>query len=99
MSFEIRFIPTAEKTYKTLVNQLQQRWGDRFVTKLDNKIEQSLNIISASPYIYQVADESTGTRKCVLHKNCSMFYKVYEDARIIQIVWFWDNRQDPIFTP
>lgn len=51
--------------------------------------------ITATPYIYPVADENTGVRKCILHKNFSMFYKVYDVT--ILIICFWDNRQEPMF--
>ncbi len=40
------------------------------------------------------AEENTEVRKCILHKNCSMLYKVYDE--IIVIICFWDNRQDPL---
>jgi hypothetical protein len=95
MSFEIRFIPEAEETYKDLVNQLQNRWGDQFVGKFEAKVLKCINAISTSPYLYQIVDENTEIRKCLLHKNCSMYYKLNTDN--IVIVCFCDNRQDPIF--
>lgn len=39
--------------------------------------------------------ETTEIRKCIIHKDCSMFYRIY-DTQII-IIFFWDNRQDPMF--
>ncbi|WP_426667524.1 type II toxin-antitoxin system RelE/ParE family toxin [Mucilaginibacter sp. McL0603] len=94
MSFEIKFTPEAEETYDAVVTQLRQRWGDRFVVKFEIKVLKCLDTITTTPYIYPVTEENTGIRKCLLHKNCSMFYKVYDEA--ILIVCFWDNRQDPL---
>jgi plasmid stabilization system protein ParE len=94
MSFNVRFSPKAEETYSALVSQLHQRWGDKFVVKFENKIRKSINTISTSPYIYPIAEETTEIRRCLLHKNCSMLYKVYDD--VVLIVCFWDNRQDPL---
>lgn len=94
MSFEIKFTPEAEETYDAVVSQLRQRWGDRFVVKFEIKVLKCLDTITTTPYIYPVVEENTGIRKCLLHKNCSMFYKIYDEA--ILIVCFWDNRQDPI---
>lgn len=94
MNFQIKFTPEAEETYNDVVSQLRQRWGDSFVTKFETKISKILDIISATPHIYPVAQENAELRKCIPHKNCSMFYKVGIDH--VLIAYFWDNRQDPI---
>jgi hypothetical protein len=94
MSLKIIATPWAEETYTLLTAQLRQRWGDEFVNKFEAKIEKRIGAIMTSPHIYPVAEENMGLRKCVLHKNCSMLYKV--DDEVILIVCFWDNRQDPI---
>jgi plasmid stabilization system protein ParE len=94
MSLAIRFAVEAEETYDSIVNQLRGRWGDKFVLKFEDKVFQVVAIIAQTPLIYPIAQENSETRKCVLHKNCSMFYKVNEHE--IEIVYFWDNRQDPL---
>jgi plasmid stabilization system protein ParE len=94
VSFEIRFAVEAEETYDSIVSQLRERWGDKFVIKLENKISQSLKLIAEEPFIYPEAQENTKVRKCILHKNCSLFYSVNIDY--VEIIYFWDNRQDPL---
>ncbi|WP_183573168.1 type II toxin-antitoxin system RelE/ParE family toxin [Mucilaginibacter sp. X5P1] len=94
MSLEIRFTLEAEETYNELAIQLRARWGDKFVIKFEAKILKILNLISEAPFIYPIVEENTEVRKCLLHKNCSMLYKVYDN--VIEIVCFWDNRQDPL---
>lgn len=94
MNFRIKFSIEAEETYDAVVTQLRQRWGDKFVYKFEAKLLKSLNFIMTEPFVYPVIDVTTETRRCVLHKNCSMLYKVYNEE--ILIVCFWDNRQDPL---
>ena len=94
MSFEIKFSPKAIKTFDAVVIQLSQRWGDKFVNKFKNKVSKSLDIIADAPFLYPIAPENTGLRKCILHKNCSMFYRINNE--FIEVVYFWDNRQDPL---
>jgi plasmid stabilization system protein ParE len=94
MSFEVKFSVTAEETFEAVVTQLSQRWGEKFVDKFKKKVFDSLDIISTSPFIYPVAKENGELRKCILHKNCSMFYTVR--GKYVEIDFFWDNRQDPI---
>ncbi len=94
MSLDIRFTIEATQTYFAMVAQLRERWGDKFVIKFEDRVDKSLKIISESPYFYPLAEENTELRKCLLHKNCSMLYKVFADK--IEIFCFWDNRQDPL---
>ncbi|MDB4918193.1 type II toxin-antitoxin system RelE/ParE family toxin [Mucilaginibacter sp.] len=96
MNFELRFTTEAEETFDALVIQLQQKWGDHFVAKFETRVLKALKTITITPFLYPVAEENTGIRKCILHKNCSLFYKINEEN--IVIICFWDNRQDPIFS-
>ena len=90
----VRFTPEAESTFRALVYQLQSQWGEKFVSKLELKVEKVLSQISVSPTMYPIVLEQHELRRCVLHKNCSMLYKVYDDY--ILVTWFWDNRQEPL---
>src|SRR5471030_1477830 len=94
MSFQIKFTTEAEETYDSVIEQLRQRWGESFSIKFQNKVSKFLDTIIITPHLYPIAYENAAVRKCVLHKNCSVFYKVYDDT--IDILWFWDNRQDPL---
>jgi plasmid stabilization system protein ParE len=95
MIYEIKFTPEAEETYDIIRNQLLENWGNRVVIQLEKKILKSLSIIAQSPLIYPVIDEPTDVRKCVIHKNCSILYRVFDHTVIV--ICFWDNRQEPIF--
>jgi hypothetical protein len=76
MSFEIKLTPEAEETFDAVITQLRNRWGDKFVTKFENKISKSLDIISITPDIFPIVYENMQIRRCLLHKNCSMLYKI-----------------------
>ena len=94
MSYVVKLLPEAEDTFDELIEQLQQRWGSKFVQKFENRVLKCLSIISQNPHFYAVIEDRIEIRKCVLHKNCSLFYKVNEN--VVSIICFWDNRQDPI---
>jgi plasmid stabilization system protein ParE len=94
MSFEIRFTPESEETFDAVISQLRDRWGEGFVNKFESKISKIINAISETPHLYPIFDENTEVRRCVLHKNCSLLYRVYGNT--VLIVCFWDNRQEPL---
>jgi len=68
---------------------------DSFVVRFEAKIAQCITMLSVNPFIYQNVNEEMEVRRCVLHKNCAMFYKVQNDE--VLIIYFADNRQDPFF--
>ena len=96
MSFDVKFSVKAEETFEAVVIQLGQRWGEKFVDKFKKKLSDSLDIISVTPFIYPVAKENEELRKCILHKNCSIFYSVR--GNYVEVDFFWDNRKDPILS-
>lgn len=95
MSFEIRFTPESGITYTSVVTQLWERWGEKVVLKFEAKLKKTIKTLSTNPYLYAVIHEDLQLRKCVLHSNCSVIYRIYKKE--VLIVTFWDNRQDPAF--
>lgn len=94
MALPIRFSPESEETFEVVIHQLHERWGEKYVAKFKAKTTKSLNTIANNPYLYAVADPASDVRKCVLHNNCSVFYKIQD--QYIMILYFWDNRQAPL---
>lgn len=95
MIYEIKFTPEAEETYDAVSSQLRERWGNNVVIRLEKRIVKGLSVISKAPFMYPVIDEATEVRKLVLHKNCSLLYRVFDTT--VVIICFWDNRQEPMF--
>lgn len=95
MSFEIRFSHKADETYTAVTDQLRERWGDRFVSRLEVKLDQCFNNLTISPLMYPIIHEETGLRKCLLHKNCSMLYSV--SGNVIMIAYSGITDKSPCF--
>jgi hypothetical protein len=95
VSYIIKFTPEAEDTFDALSEQLANRWGLEYVYQFEDRVIKALNIISETPLLYPIIVESSQIRKCVLHRSCSLLYKVIDNS--ILIICFWDSRQDPLF--
>jgi hypothetical protein len=94
MSFEVRFGPESGITFDAVVQQLHERWGEKTVLQFEAKVRKCIKTLTSNPYLYGIANQEMELRKCVLHKNCSILYKIYETE--VLIVAFWDNRQQPL---
>jgi len=86
----------SKKAYDTFVKQLEfveEQWGSPIANRFKAKVEYTLGILSQSPERWPMYSESKQLRKCVLHPNVSLFYKV--SGRKVYLVLFHGNRQDP----
>jgi len=95
MSFTLKFGSQAGVTYQAIITQLNERWSEKTALKFEEKVKSCLYLISENPLLHPLVDEALQLRKCIVHKNCSILYKVYEKE--ILVVCFWDNRQEPMF--
>lgn len=93
--FEVVFSDRANETFDSIQSQLLERWGSATLLKFEQRTVKVLEIISNTPFIYQSIEINAEIRKAFIHKNCALFYKV--SGQKIVILFFWDNRQEPIF--
>ena len=93
MSFEIRWSENARNSFRDVIEQIKCKWSDKEVSAFVKKANRTFNTISNSPYIYQ-STRYENVRRAVITKQTSVLYRV--NSQHIEILFFWDNRQDPI---
>ncbi len=95
MLHPLLFTPEAEQTFEAISQQLLHQWDFQYVKKFERRITHALGIISKTPHLYPLISKNSTVRKCIVHKNCSIFYTIEQHA--ITVICFWDNRQEPLF--
>jgi hypothetical protein len=95
MKYYIVFSVRAHDTFGSIKSQINNRWGKKSVIDFEQRTLRVLDIIAHSPFVYKATPINPKIRRGFIHLNCSMFYEVKEQS--IEILFFWDNRQDPIF--
>jgi plasmid stabilization system protein ParE len=94
MQFDVIFSETANDTFEAIEHQLLERFGEREVNEFRKRTYQVVEIISTFPFTFKAVGKEKNLRKALIHRNCSMFYDVGD--RYIEVLFFWDNRQDQI---
>jgi len=92
ISNSIVWSPNAKITYFKVIEYLYEKWTIREVDIFVNRVDEILGYISSNQLLYPYSKES-GTHKCVVVKQVSLFYKIKNNT--VELVIFWDNRQDP----
>jgi plasmid stabilization system protein ParE len=94
MSLEVRWAKEAEFTFDSIVSLIKNNWGEQSSDRFILKTKKVLNSISQHPFMFPESGIDN-IRKAVITRQSSVFYEVYSDK--ILLVFFWDNRQDPLF--
>lgn len=92
MSLEIIFTPKAKDSYLSVTTFIQSNWGDRSAKNFVDKTYKLLNLIVKQPYLFKAYQEND-VRIGLITKQTSVVYRVHNDR--IEVLFFWDNRQEP----
>ena len=92
MIYSIIWAPTANITYYQILEYLEQNWSINEMRNFIDRVEQVVQHISENPLHYPYSKEND-TYKCVVVKQVSLFYRLKHQH--IELLVFWDNRQDP----
>lgn len=94
MSLNIFYTPTARETLISLYNFIYGKFGSRSADKFLLKAERTIALISAQPFMFKTSAVDQEVRIALITKQCSLFYVVRDSS--IHLLFFWDNRQEPI---
>ncbi|MBD1363363.1 type II toxin-antitoxin system RelE/ParE family toxin [Mucilaginibacter sp. ZT4R22] len=90
----IEWSDDAKETFDVIVLIIENKWSTRQAGVFIKRVRRVLQMIAMHPEMYK-ASISADVRQAVISKQTSMFYKVEE--RSIIVLYFWDNRQEPLF--
>ena len=93
MGYSIHWVPLAIDTYLEEISFIYLKWNQNEVDKFVVLVDENLKRLSVNPLIGQI---HKNVYKIVLSKQTSLFYKIIEDEKKIELVYFWNNKQDLI---
>jgi plasmid stabilization system protein ParE len=95
MTFTVLWTREASKTFDERIAYLQQHFSEREISNFKIRVETYLNTLGEEPFI----GKQTGKRKNVfiglIIPPVSLVYRVKELNRTIELISFFDNRQNP----
>jgi plasmid stabilization system protein ParE len=94
MSRTVVFSTAAFDSFFHITAYIEENWGQKIADRFKKQVDKTINIISKQPYIFKPSTLDSRIRKGVISKQTSFFYEIHDEY--IVIVFFWDNRQEPI---
>ena len=83
--------PLALKTYRSILNQIVEKWGIVPMMKVDTKLNELLNDMKEFGKMCPVSKKK-GIHRCVLSKQTSLIYRVNNNQ--IELLEFIYNRSN-----
>lgn len=95
MSLEVVFAPKATETLLSITSFVENRWGRKMADGLIEKTYKTISLISEQPFMFKASLIHKNIRHGLINRHLSFLYEVH--PTYIAILYFWDNRQDPLF--
>ncbi|SRR5258708_18000312 len=95
MVYKIIWQPTALKSYIRNIEYLETVWTQREVKNFIRLVERKLDKIAKLPQLGSLTGKRNNVRKAVVHKRVILFYKHKPLKGEIELLLFWDTRQNP----
>ena len=93
MKTRIRWTPKSVDTFEEIIFFLHEQWTEEIVEQFVEDIFSTIDIISKFPLMFKTIQD-TSIRKGLINKHVSLYYKIHK--KDIELLYFWDNRKNPI---
>ena len=90
--YKLIWSPKSKSEYANLLQYIEKLYGTDAALDFLDQVERIVESISVFPYAFPISDKVPSFRKAVINRQTSLFYRVNNQA--VEIVHFWDNRQD-----
>jgi len=92
---KISWTPTARITYFKVLEYLAEAWTKREIQNFVDDTEKILELIAKDPHMFQASKKKKNVRKGLITKYNTLYYRIRPRKKELELITFWDNRQDP----
>jgi plasmid stabilization system protein ParE len=92
---KIIWSPRARTTLLNILNYLEKEWGENSVHRFITEVTDILMHVSRNPKMFISTKKNKYIRKGIITKHISLYYRIKPQKKEIELLTFWDNRQDP----
>ncbi len=92
---EVRWTPRARRTYFKVLDHLEKAWTEKEILNFINEVDTLLEQIKQNPEMFEESRKKRYVRKGFVTKHNTLFYRIRPRKKELQLLLFWDNRDDP----
>ncbi|MDZ7719553.1 MAG: type II toxin-antitoxin system RelE/ParE family toxin [Balneolaceae bacterium] len=91
--FNVVWTEEAARNVDSVIDYLQENWSQREVQRFLGKLRERVWLISQNPELFPESKVVQNTRRSVLSKQITIYYRV--ESLQIEILHVFDTRQNP----
>ena len=91
----MRWTPTSKVTYLDVLSYLNENWTKKELQNFVDTVEKVISQIVVEPYMFAASKKKKNIRKGFVTKHNTLYYRIKPRKKEIELLTFWDNRQDP----
>ena len=91
MEYKIVWVPLAVETYMEEIDFIYLKCNQKEVDDFVMLVDENLKRLSINPLIGQI---HKNVYKIVISKQTSLFYRIIEKDKKVELVYFWNNKKD-----
>jgi plasmid stabilization system protein ParE len=94
MSLQVFYTPRSKETLSAVYDFIHIKFGLKSADQFVLKAERIVGLIAEHPLMFKASIIDDSVRIGLISKQTSLFYRVTDTS--IHLLFFWDNRQEPI---
>ena len=94
MEYLINWLPSSEYTYIKEMEFILEKWNLKEVDKFTDLVEKTILKLSKNSKI-GIYRKDMNTYSLVISKQTTLFYDILENKSQIDLIAFWNNKQNP----
>ncbi len=92
--YKILWTDNALNELQETYSYLELNWTVKILNKLSTELDKTLKLISRNPQLFQIS-EYKNIRRIILLRFNTLYYRVDEENKVVEILSFFSNRQNP----
>ncbi|CAN5311632.1 hypothetical protein BH09BAC4_BH09BAC4_30910 [soil metagenome] len=91
--FDVLITAQAEADLDRIIEFIRQQWSHSIKTDFLAALSQKMQLLTTMPFMYRASEVEPMVRECTVNRYITMYYRVVEDHKRVEILSFKDNRQ------
>jgi len=92
---KISWTPKARQTYFEIIDHLEKVSTAKEILNFINEVDHLLEQIKQNPEMFENFGNKKNVRKGFVSKHITLYYRLRPRKKELQLIVFWDNRQNP----
>jgi plasmid stabilization system protein ParE len=95
MAFKISWTIDGLKSFDEVLNYLSSNFTEVEIQRFVQKVNQKLTLAQGNPLMYRRSDKYTNLHYTIVLKKVLLVYRVKPRKQVIEVLKFWNGKQNP----